>query len=943
MFGTTPRLPLPVPGARADRATAATTALQEAERPMIVHDPFGIDDPYKSSPAERFPRDPAPGDAVQVGFRVPAGAREAWAEVTHTRHGGAPESRRVAAMKLAGDAWAVDLGSFPDGGVECVLRALPDGLPGAASDGVSDGTSDAVSDAASGVATGGRPLSAGPYRFDVGAWTTVTGVGEAFLVGDASGDEVRVELTTDRGTAWLAFAFPTAGACRLVLRRAEPTGAGAAPRGTAGENVAGANVARGKAIEENLAAGNAAGESAAAKGAAALRGARPGSPAELRETLWGFTIEAPGIVVRVERADLTVSAATPGAPHTPLFSGSLRFAWLERAGVMSTTVVANFLTGEGEAIYGLGERFVDADRNGQRWDLRVYEEYKEQRKRTYIPVPLLVSERSYGVWLDVPEPSYLDLTEREAAWTVERLHGEPDGSERSLLDLVVFVADEPYAVTAAFTRLTGRPAVPPAWAFGPWMSANTWNSQALVEEVVGRTLAEDVPASVIVIEAWSDESTFYIFNDAEYEPKAEGAAHRLGDFRFKGRWPDPKAMVDWCHANGVRVVLWQIPVHKRLGEPHAQHDLDGEYMLEHGLAVLNRDGSAYRNKGWWFTDALVADFSNPATSEFWFGKRRYLFDELGIDGMKTDGGEHLWGRGLRAHDGRRGLELFNTYANDYVGAYHTFIQDATDGDGVTFSRSGYTGAQRFPIHWAGDEDSTWNAYRASVKAGLSAGVSGIGMWAWDLGGFSGEIPPADLYMRSAAMAAFCPVMQYHSEPHGASERRDRTPWNIAERHSDPNALRVYRRYAHLRMRLRDYLHGEAEAAAAAGLPLMRYPALAYPGRHDFLAGDEYAYLLGRDLLVAPVVERGVETREVRLPPGAWVDLWSGSELAGDRVFHAPAMLDTIPVFVRADSERLAFLLSAAAGLPGDARAAVAEGAGAGPSEGAGAPPQGSEA
>jgi len=452
--------------------------------------------------------------------------------------------------------------------------------------------------------------------------------------------------------------------------------------------------------------------------------------------------------------------------------------------------------------------------------------------------------------------------------------------------------------------------VPPKWAFGPWMSANTWNSQAKAEEVVNRTLAEDVPASVIVLEAWSDEATFYIFNDAEYQPVDGAKALRHADFRYTGRWPDPKGMIDHFHANGVRVVLWQIPVHKYVGEPHAQHDADGRHMIEHDYAILNADGSPYRNKGWWFTDALVTDFSNPDAERWWFDKRRYLFDDLGIDGFKTDGGEHLWGRDLRAHDGSRGIELYNTYANRYVSAYHAFVQRATGDDGVTFSRSGYTGAQRHPIHWAGDEDSTWNAYRASIKAGLSAGVSGVSMWSYDIAGFSGEIPPADLYLRSTAMAALCPIMQYHSEPHGATERRDRTPWNIGERHGDATVLPTYRRYAKLRMRLLDYLHGEAEATAAAGVPLMRYPALEYPTAHDFLAQDEYAYLLGRDLLVAPVTERGVGTREVRLPPGAWVDAWSGARIDGNRLFHAPAPIDRIPVFVKAESPRLAQLLAA---------------------------------
>src|SRR5690606_17871150 len=185
--------------------------------------------------------------------------------------------------------------------------------------------------------------------------------------------------------------------------------------------------------------------------------------------------------------------------------------------------------------------------------------------------------------------------------------------------------------------------------------------------------------SVVVIEAWSDEATFYIFNDAEYDPKPGAEALTLSDFRFSGRWPDPQAFIDHCHANDVRVVLWQIPVHKLVTEPHAQHDADGAHMIDRSLGIMQADGSPYRNKGWWFTDALIADFSNPETREWWFAKRRYLFDELGIDGMKTDGGEHLWGRDLRSFDGRRGLELFNTYANDYVGAYHEFVQLASGG------------------------------------------------------------------------------------------------------------------------------------------------------------------------------------------------------------------------------------------------------------------------
>jgi alpha-D-xyloside xylohydrolase len=795
---------------------------------MISHKPYGIDDPYKRLPIERFPRDPQPGDAVQVGFETPATASRAWVVVAK-----AGETRCAPAIGQGRGLWNADLGELGTGSYDYRIHAVIDG----------------------------REERSEEFSFEVGSWVEVTGVAGV----DPVGAGVLFTLTTTGRPAHLAITCPTDGVlrCELLVGSVPPTTLASLP----------------------------------------CEAIRDGALTR---------VSAPGIDLFVDGDSLALTATRP-SPHLetsdlePAFRGSLRSRWLVDANELVSRLEARFTTEPSEWLYGLGERFTIANRNGQEWDVRVYEEYQEQEKRTYLPVPFLVSNRRYGLWLESDEPSRFDLATPEPTITREILP-----ATSASLPLHIFVGEGAYDITSSFTKLTGDVEVPPKWAFGPWMSANTWNSQAKAEEVVRRTVEEGVPASVIVLEAWSDESTFYIFNDAEYRPKPNGEALSLADFRFGGRWPDPKGLVDYCHEHGIRVVLWQIPVQKKLEGPHEQHDLDEAHMLEQGYFIRNEDGSPYRNKGWWFTDALIVDFTNPLASEWWFAKRRYLFEELGIDGMKTDGGEHLWGRNLRSFDGRRGLELFNSYANIYVEAYHEFIRQATGGDGVTFSRAGYTGAQRWPCHWAGDEGSTWKAYRASIQAGLSAGISGISMWAWDIAGFSGEIPSPELYLRGAAMAAFCPLMQYHSEPHGASECRDRTPWNIAERHSDPQVLGVYRRFARLRMRLLDYLHGEAQASSAKGIPLMRYPALEFPDQHDFLAADPHAYLLGRDLLVAPVVEKGVSTRDVRLPPGAWLDLWSDSRFEGGRVVHAPAPLDRIPVFIRGDSLRADDLLAAAA-------------------------------
>lgn len=855
---------------------------------MILHEPYGLEDPYKNGPCERSPRDPLPGDSVQVRFRTDPVDSRAWALVS-TAAGRA----QLDAVPLGDGYWTVDLGTFPPGQVEYQLGSDPTGAR--------NGT------------TALETEGARRYSFEVGRWYEVTRVERV----QPLADRLRLRLSVAVAAApWRAGApvgspvpaamasvgayldllFPTTGTLRTELSVDSPS----------------------YVRDDDFAV------------------ATPSASQPYSHTLDSdiLTITAAGLEVHLGLSDLHLNVRSPGAAE-PAFTGNIRFRWLALEDGQVSQVHTHFTTERSEWLYGLGERFAGANRNGDEWDVRVYEQYKEQGKRTYLPVPFIVSNRGYGLWIDAEEPSYFDLREPQAVVRVEKFvdvaattAAAPVPSDgragQPLMASCVIVATEPYAITAAFTRLTGAIAVPPKWAFGPWMSSNSWNSQATTEAAVRRTVAEDVPASVVVIEAWSDESTFYIFNDAQYRPQAGGGAPRLEDFTFTGRWPDPKAFVDYCHEHGIRVVLWQIPVLKRLDESHPQNNADEQHMIHSGYAIQNADGSPYRNKGWWFTDALVIDFTNPAARDWWFGKRRYLFDQLGIDGMKTDGGEHIWGRDLRAHDGRRGHELYNAYPNLYVGAYHEFVQQASGGDGVTFSRAGFTGAQRYPGHWAGDEDSNWSAYQASVRAALAAGVCGVSMWSWDIGGFSGEVPPAELYLRSTAMAVFSPLMQYHSEGHGASEVRDRTPWNIAERHGDASALELYRRFAQLRMRLLDLIHEDALVLSADGLPLLRYPALAYPEHHDFLSRDPYAYLFGRDLLVAPVVDRGVGAREVRLPPGSWVDAWSGSEFEGPRALQASAGIDRIPVFVRADSPRLQRWLTAVA-EPAAVRRADADG------------------
>lgn len=565
----------------------------------------------------------------------------------------------------------------------------------------------------------------------------------------------------------------------------------------------------------------------------------------------------------------------------------------------------------GEHVCGFGERFDHVDQRGRLLDTVVFEQYKQQGARTYMPSPFAIVaapnrpaqdgwgfhvQTSRRCWFDVgaDEPDRLQVE-------VALSHVEPEPNPR--VDAAIY-SGTPRDVLDAHLDSIGRPVLPPAWVFRPWMSGNEWNSQARVLAEVERSIELDIPVGVVVIEAWSDESTFTVFNDATYEPRPDGSPCSLDDFTFpaNGRWPDPRGMVDRLHELGVKALLWQIPlVPTATSESdcdlNSQAALDAEVMVERGYCVGEDDGSPYRNRGWWFPGALMPDWTNPDALHWWLAKRRYLLDEVGIDGFKTDGGEHAWGDELRYHDASRGDASNNLYPLRYAQAYHRLIRDS-GADGVTFSRAGFSGAGSAPCHWAGDEDSTWEAFRASVIAGQTAGISGIPFWGWDLAGFSGEIPSVELFLRAAAMAVFTPIMQYHSEfNHHRQPSNDRTPWNLAECHGDDRAITIYRQFAQLREQLVPHLVRWAEWSVETGTPMMR--PLWFDDPTDAESWNHpYQYRFGPDLVIAPICWPGTDPVDVYLPRSEWVDAWTGEPVAGGAVASRAAAWDRIPVYTR---------------------------------------------
>lgn len=557
----------------------------------------------------------------------------------------------------------------------------------------------------------------------------------------------------------------------------------------------------------------------------------------------------------------------------PVFA--LRFPWEARVSAAGDVLSLRQSFDMGaEYVLGLGEKFDAVNQRGLRPLAQVVERFTQQGAQTYLPVPFFFTETGVGFLRRTARSSQMDFTDGFAI-------AQCTDGLATLCEDRLFVG-ESRQILSDLQAETGPAALPPEWAFGVWISANGWDCDAEVGAQLAALERLNYPASVMVLEAWSDEQTFYRWND-------------------QAHWRDPAALIRRIREAGLHPVLWQIPVIKRDEGAGEALRADEAEAIARGYCVQNADGTPYRIPENWFQGSLLLDFTNPQARAWWFEKRRYLLD-MGIEGFKTDGGEMVYDRTARLYDGTGGDEARNLYPLRYAQAYQDFLREHGV-EGVTFSRAGFTAAQRAPIHWAGDQLSQWSELRAQLTAGLSAGLSGIAFWGFDIGGFAGELPDAELYLRATAMAAYCPIMQWHAEPrsgqfyatHPDGFCNDRSPWNLAAYWRDGGIERIATQFARAREALRPYLYGEARHCRASGRPLMAHLAIDHPGDARAWAVDD-AYMLGRGLLIAPVVRPGAQGRRVYLPKGRWRAAWSGALYAGEAELDFECPLDRALVF-----------------------------------------------
>jgi alpha-glucosidase (family GH31 glycosyl hydrolase) len=557
-----------------------------------------------------------------------------------------------------------------------------------------------------------------------------------------------------------------------------------------------------------------------------------------------------------------------------------------------------YSTPSDERFYGFGEHYNGIQKRGQIVETYIYNQYQNQGSRTYLAMPFFVTSRNYGIYLNTTCYSKFDMASTNTGQYVFEANAAESDSD--ILDYYIISGDTSADIIGKYNGISGMPQELPKWAFGLWMSANEWNTQTETLGAMNNSINNDIPSTVLVLEQWSDENTFYIWSEASYTPIPGSDTFKNSDFTYGSKWPDPETMVQTLHDNGLKLVLWQIPVLKYTPDPYTQKDNDEQYMIQQNYAVSDGHGGQYRipDSGW-FGNSLLLDFTNPAAVNWWMSKRSYLFDDIKIDGVKTDGGEMVWRKDTSFFDGTTDLQMRNAYPNAYIKGYNDFVLQKT-GEGMTFGRSGTAGVQSTGAFWAGDQASGFPGFRDAVSAGLSAGISGIPFWGWDLAGFTGNFPTPELYKRSTQMAAFAPIMQFHSEKSDPTPSEERSPWNVQARTGDNTIIPVFRKYTNTRMNLLPYIYSEARNSANGGAALMR--AMFLDNQDDTSTYDlEEQYMFGRSLLVAPVMEEGQTSKDVYLPAGDWIDFWHNALTAGGGTKRYYADVDTIPVYVKSGS------------------------------------------
>ena len=511
--------------------------------------------------------------------------------------------------------------------------------------------------------------------------------------------------------------------------------------------------------------------------------------------------------------------------------------------------------GVGENVYGLGERFTSFVKNGQVIDIW-NEDGGTSSEQSYKNIPFYLTNRGYGVFVNQPDKISFEV----ASEKVERMQFSIPGES---LEYFVIYGPTPKQILERYTALTGRPALPPAWSFGLWLSTSftTNYDEATVTSFIDEMARRDIPLHVFHFDCfWMKE---FNWTDLQW------------DSRF---FPGPDGMLSRLKSRGLRICVWINPY-------IAQRSILFDEAAQNGYLIRKPNGDVWQTDLWQAGMGIV-DFTNPAACQ-WFAEKLRALLKMGVDTFKTDFGERI-PTDVVYHDGSDPFKMHNYYTYLYNKTVFDLLREERgEGDALVFARSATTGGQQFPVHWGGDSTATFESMAESLRGGLSLGLSGFGFWSHDIGGFE-QTASADVYKRWAAFG----LLSSHSRLHGSSSYR--VPWNY-----DEEAVQVLSKFTKLKCSLMPYLFRAAMQAHEHGWPMLRSMLMEFPD-DPTCSHLDLQYMLGDALLVAPVFSHDGSV-SYYVPEGHWTNLLNGQQVEGPGWKSEIHNFMSLPLLVRPNS------------------------------------------
>lgn len=496
---------------------------------------------------------------------------------------------------------------------------------------------------------------------------------------------------------------------------------------------------------------------------------------------------------------------------------------------------------ENEVLYGLGERYDRLDRRGLHAYLwNVDTGFGAVQGEAYQNVPLMHSTAGYALFFNTMFGGNTDSGVTVSEKTLYDFNGDAQ-------DLFIFTGT-PYENLDSYTRLTGRPILPPRWAYEYWMGAS--------------------------YDAWRLDNKDPLIHLKEYLDgyAAIGIHHDAACYGETGPCQTKEAY-EMLEPSGCRMLFWNYPAYGRKDSAALLHTTSPA-KLPHPMM---KKGTRYVLPDNWL------DFTHPDAKTVMRHKYARYFD-WGLKGAMIDFGEFIdpdW----KCHNGKDGNAMHNEHSYWYAKTMKEVFEERCGDDYVLFERSGCAGAQHYCTHFGGDQKTTFEGLNQAYYGMLSASASGLVNWGSDIGGLGG-FPSDETYIRWLQMSTFSPLMRAHAahKPHN--------PWN----YGDP-ATDVFKTLYWWRENMLPYTYHLAIEAHKTGLPLVLPMPFVYPDDADLRVVEDQ-YFFGSELMVAPVLSENRNWRTVQFPAGHFTSLWSGETVEGGRRLCVNAPLDTIPVYLR---------------------------------------------